>query len=257
MAGTRPRTQQEILNSFNHNCDYLYRSCRAFDAGMENEAIRLSSTLRTLLHQTNKSNSILNQMNKLRSLNYVDSGIRKNILIQTLNQNATPGFKYNFHPIDTGLVIPGFMNNEYKFVAPLVKNRFPPADPKYNCVVPVRSYSEWWEDKFIEVSNGNTFSRKDIVLALANKEGGNHLDPEIEVKFDQLYHDNLDMFGSTNDAPLESAMPNIAYATVRQITFELMATFDENLGTNLLERTHKNMERPLVTFMPMMTLYAK
>ena len=254
MPGKRSRTPEEINNSFNHQCDYLYRSCRAFDAGQENEALRLSTTLRVLLHQTPKSNSLLNQMGKLRTLDYVDSGVRRDLFTKIVNQDASPGFVYNYKPADTGLVISSFIGNEFKFIAPLVKNRFNPNDPKFHCIVPTRKYSEWWEDKFIEVSNDHSFSRKDIVLALANKEGGAHLDPDIEAKFDDLFRDSMGMWGGSDNIEFQSVKPNIAYATVRQIAYEIMATFDDNLGTNLIEKTHHQSERPPIFAMPMITI---
>lgn len=132
-----------------------------------------------------------------------------------------------------------------------------PNDPRYNCIAPTRNYKEWWEDKFIEVSNNNVFSRKDIVLALANKEGGTHLDPDIEVKFDQLYKDSLGQEGATGNAKLQPVKPNIAYATVRQIAYEVMATFDDHLGTDLISKTQKKNERPSWFAMPHFTVYEK
>ncbi len=255
MSGKRPRSADEIKNSFNHQCDYLYRSCRAFDAGQENEALRLSTTLRVLLHQTPKSNSLLNQMNLLTSLAYVDSGARRASLIQVLNQQAPAGMVYNFDIADTLLVFSSVIGDEIKFIAPLMRSRFVTADPKHAAVVPTRSYKDWWEDRFMEVTNGHAFSRKDIVLALANKEGGTHLDPDIEIKFDDLYQDNLGTEAGTDSIPFQKVKPNIAYATVRQIAYEVMATFDDHFGTDLIEKTQKSSDRPAWFAVPRMTVY--
>jgi hypothetical protein len=71
------------------------------------------------------------------------------------------------------------------------------------------------------VPSGTTFSRKEFVLALANKEGGAHVDPEIPEKWALMTRDHaFDPFVSV--LPTGQAIPfeNVHLALVRQVTFE-------------------------------------
>ena len=45
------------------------------------------------------------------------------------------------------------------------------------------SFTRWWEEVVIRDRTGQVFSRKDLVLALANKEGGAHVDPLLDDRY--------------------------------------------------------------------------
>ena len=90
----------------------------------------------------------------------------------------------------------------------------------------------------------NTFSRRDIVLNMANKEGGAHIDP----KLDEAYA-NLPKFNSLawkiHTEGQEKDMGNPVPPSIRQITHEFIKTLedeiidlflDKKLVLNLFER---------------------
>jgi hypothetical protein len=71
------------------------------------------------------------------------------------------------------------------------------------------------------------FSRKDFVLALANQEGGAHVDPQIKEAYDKIANSNSMGWtykqGDAPEVPLENPVP---YA-VRQISYEVIESVQQ------------------------------
>lgn len=86
------------------------------------------------------------------------------------------------------------------------------------------SFNDWWERPVILDSNNAEFSRKDLVLALTNKDGGAYID-RLNEKTHALVHSNSAGFVQIG-APDEAAepIPTPIYASVRTISEELLLT---------------------------------
>jgi hypothetical protein len=145
------------IDHLNVQIRYLKDSCESFDKGFEGEAMRLAVSARVLVHDTTKSNSVLQQLG-LKSIPFLSSA-------QPYNPN-------NLLPHHGLLQLSLGPNVSYH--APL-GNR-PPNIFRW---IP---FDEWWTETVFDDLHGNQLSRKDIVLELANKEGGAHVDPEINAK---------------------------------------------------------------------------
>ena len=69
-------------------------------------------------------------------------------------------------------------------------------------------------------SDGTLFCRKEFVLALANQEGGAHVDPQIKAAYDKLANSNSMGWtykeGDSPEIPLSNPVP----FAVRQISYE-------------------------------------
>ena len=78
----------------------------------------------------------------------------------------------------------------------------------------------------------NEFSRRDIVLSLANKEGGAHVDHTIDEAYNNLRRNNaqgwMTVDGAGRETPAEDNVP----ATMRQIAYEILRTLDSNYRCN-------------------------
>jgi hypothetical protein len=81
-------------------------------------------------------------------------------------------------------------------------------------------FGQWWEGIVISDSNRNVFCRKDLVLSAANKDGGAHIDPQIDEKYFDLANASTFgwEFGSTNR---KSAFNNPILQSIRQIAYEI------------------------------------
>jgi hypothetical protein len=57
-------------------------------------------------------------------------------------------------------------------------------------VGPPVAFDAWWLPKVPQDAEGNPFSRKNFVRALANPDGGAHVDPELNAAYAALTKNN-------------------------------------------------------------------
>jgi hypothetical protein len=159
------RSIDNLISLGEENLNFLKNSLTSFYKGERYEIKRISSVIRTFVHQTNSSHSLLNQIqnhpdNKYtQKLKIFDNGIfPKNLLI--------PGSIY------LGVTIPIIPLNISQ--EEFLKN-----------FKHLNSIQDWWEKVILMCTNTEKpfWSRKDLVLKYANKEGGSHVDPKIPKDF--------------------------------------------------------------------------
>jgi hypothetical protein len=214
---TRPRIRAELVEILREQIGFLEVSCNAFDAEFEAEGKRIAATLRLLLHDTDRSISLLTLLGVKHGMKYVDTVEKtnpKNLLITTnyLLYRVTPtGGKYK--PI----LGDGPMGLNLK--------------PRY--------FNNWWG---IEVHKENEISwcRKDFILTLANKEGGSHVDPEVLLEYDRVKNGgnqvfmreerNVDEASELASIALKPFPGNMALVGARQVAFEVLETLKNNWG---------------------------
>ena len=87
-------------------------------------------------------------------------------------------------------------------------------------------FTGWWKRPVAKDSSGRFWSREDLVLAVANKDGGAHVDQELPEDYSALTRGNS--FGAT--AHLGSAVtkpaPDPVPACVRQIAYETVESLE-------------------------------
>ena len=93
-----PQTHSELLSALRTQIAFLRRSSAAFDAGQQDEAIRLATHVRILVHQTTSSHALLAQLGLLESLAFVDTAIDSSVKREIgpqgrilLRQTMSPG----------------------------------------------------------------------------------------------------------------------------------------------------------------------
>lgn len=217
-----PRTREQLLELFEEQVGFLELSNEAFDAGRLAESKRLAATLRVLFHHTadkgGPSHALVNQLGLRDKLTWVDTAGMPdpNNLIQT------------FGLVQMGINIEGG-KGEPLFRAPL-DDRPPRPILTRAGSLPRGSrvhFDGWWNDPVTKDSDGRLFSRKDFVLALANKEGGAHVDPQIKESYDKIANSNSMGWtykeGDADEIPLSNPVP---YA-VRQISYEVVESVEQ------------------------------
>lgn len=94
-------------------------------------------------------------------------------------------------------------------------------------------FHRWWNDPVL-AARGQYWTRKDLVLALANQEGGTHVDPKPKQKWIDLK--NVGIGFTTMDVAGDTIpLSNPAVPSVRQIAFEVEVTLHEQLRDLLAE----------------------
>jgi hypothetical protein len=83
-------------------------------------------------------------------------------------------------------------------------------------------FDMWWGRIVIADKKGNTFNRRGLILAVANKDGGAHVDPGLDAAFAQLSrYSSLEWkFYSSNG--IEKDFTNPELSSIRQITHEVL-----------------------------------
>lgn len=196
------QSQEELLTQLKEQLMFLNLSCEAFDVGNIVEAKRIAVILRILLHDNRTCKSLLGQLN-LKNFLFLSSanGTNKdNILTQPclLILKVGPDGSYYDVPFE---------------------NR----PPHQFCWI---GFDDWWNQSVIMDNKRRTISRKNLVLYIADQDGGAHVDPGLDPTYFDLIRQNSTAWLNGSGNPMG---PNPAYLSVRQISHELRRTL-ENRG---------------------------
>ena len=176
--------------------EYLRRSCELYDAGHLDEAVRLAVVIRNLVHDTEKSKSLLLQMRIKEQVKLVTSfGLSEKL----------PG---NFQPVS---ILPLFVSSAEGGTSAPFHLPIPPI---------LITVKEWWEE--VVWMQKSTLTRKKIILDTAHKEGGSHVQtvaPEIIQELRQ----GLSQVSSLKINGVEVGTPeNYHLILIRQFAYELL-----------------------------------
>ncbi|MFD8249670.1 hypothetical protein [Nocardia sp. NPDC059691] len=177
-------------------------ACTAFDAGEQEQALNIGIRLRTLFHQTPKSTSLMTHLGadapKKIHATKRHHGDWKDFLTIELTPLTAP-------PVRT---------------SPLLGQ----------AILERVSIENWWTGQPVFVHNGTTFSRRKIVLAMVNKDGGAHVD-ELE-QFYVALQEGLSFIGITGNFTFDAPAPypqgqviypdNGHYSLLRQFGHEVL-----------------------------------
>jgi hypothetical protein len=192
-------SRRELLSHLEEQRSFLARSSAAYDSGFEDEAKRLTLTIRVLLHDTAQSQSLLTQLQIKNSLRYTDSADP----INPANLLPTPGLV--MMQMTTGV--------GGRYIAPL-ENLSP------NRQGNVKQFRPWWEDPVTKIGD-DTHARRDYVLTVANKEGGGHVDPALNQAWVDLTRNNAVGWQYFEESPAGRTETDfegdLGLASVRQI----------------------------------------
>ena len=84
-------------------------------------------------------------------------------------------------------------------------------------------FKQWWDEPVSKDRAGNLWSRKDHVRTLANKEGGAHVDPNLDPAYEALVSANgFGMQFLTPEGDCLDFAGDPAAASVRQIAHEFL-----------------------------------
>lgn len=142
-------SSQNFVEQLKRQIIFLGNSVSLYDSGCGEEAIRMATTIRILFHDTNASTSLLKHL-----------GIKETIRIPTTAISVEPE---SVREIDFGELMGGMIFSQDLEYTPIQKE------------VSTISALDWWGQP-VFVRNGNLISRRQIVLAVAHKDGGTHVD---------------------------------------------------------------------------------
>lgn len=197
------QTDSDYVHHLEEQVQFLKNSCSSFDSGFKGEAKRIATTIRVLVHDTNRSTSLLSQLNS------------KNIYFYNT------AFPYNPMNLLTHLglisLVTGPSGGEYK---PFLDGG-PPVTNKWV------TFNTWWTKEKVLVDNKrNEFTRKELVLTCSNQDGGAHVDSKLNKQYADLNRENTMGWIHVTDGN-KSPILNPHLTSVRQIGYELLRTLKE------------------------------
>ena len=200
------RSAKELAAFLDEQVSFLIASSAAFDAGFEGEIKRLAVSVRVLVHDTSQSTSLMTLTDR-KGAKFCDSAdpydennlLSHSSLVQI--HIGSKGSKPMAH-LDDG--------NATKDV----------------------DFETWWNGIVLVDGQKNEFSRRDIVLSLANKEGGAHVDHKIDAAFNNLRNNNSQGWVVVDENGRQLPADDNVPATMRQIAHEVLKTLDRNYKCN-------------------------
>lgn len=206
----------DLENHLKEQVAFLQRSAKAFDQGYLVEAKRIAVIVRLLVHDTTSSKSLLGLLN-LKKIRFLAT---------------SPEYDENTKDIGS-----------FNGLALLEMNTAEGARFIPRCSIPVKSpqphtwkeFDGWWHKTVIKDAKNQEFSRKKLVLALANKEGGAHVDPELDVDYAALSRDNS-MGWYYEAANKKGPVEDIELASCRQIAHEILESL-KRVRPDLFKKT--------------------
>lgn len=194
---------------------FIVNACKMYDQGELIYAKQIATHIRILVHDTKFSTSLLKLLNRKESMKFCSTA--------TFPKN--PIFHISF-------ISPINIRRDDKIINTFVPN-FNETSPGEN--------KKWvdfntWYNHNVLVSKPNYFSRKDMILYLSNKDGGAHIDPNIEERYYEITKGLKSFLYSSavslTEDPYHKGEPylNLYFASVRQIAHELILSIRKEFG---------------------------
>jgi hypothetical protein len=197
------RPKEEIEKELKDQIDLMKISCKAYDEGLKAAAKHLALNLRILLHHHRNSNTLLYQLGLL-SIQFFDSAgpVNPNNLLSTCN-----------------LIVTRLGSDGAEYMAAVQAGGGP---------FPGRwlRFQDWWENIVILDNKQQRFNRKELVLHVADTDGGAHVDPELDKAYWEL--SRLNSLGWVfNNGGGTIPLNDPVLPCIRQITHEVFMTLEK------------------------------
>lgn len=202
------QSREELEDHLRDQLSFLRSSATAFDAGNQSEAKRLATVLRILLHNREPhSHALLVQLSVRHVWSWLDTAgpLEPHNLLSSHRLVATKLM------LDAGGGTIGSYEAMLGDYAPT---------PGRGARIPFKT---WWRSTVMRDSSREEFSRFDLVAALANQDGGAHVDPKLREAYHRLSRSNSLGWLAVHpdgDRPLGNPVP----PSIRQIAYEVDTT---------------------------------
>ncbi len=203
-----PRSRDDLKRELKEQIGLLRTTCRLYDDGDESAAKLISLTLRLLLHDAGRSRALLSQLD-LRDGRYLDTAGPLNA------SNCFSECRFLFTRVSVSA--DGGASIRYM---PTVADP-PPGQPRNRI-----AFTQWWCNPVLSDKHRRSFSRCDLVMNVANTDGGAHVDPALNAQYAELSRANAMGWSLTGGDVVVAFAERPELACMRQIAFEVLATFE-------------------------------
>lgn len=192
------KTVTDYQKHLQQQLDYIKRSADLYDQGHHNEAARIAVSLRVLLHDTRSSVSLLTHLGAKSSIKLASKTSDDTAIL------AKPGIK-------------GFLKTSMVIIQ--IGKCLPDLSPA-DRFVDVST----WLDECIIAFPPNQVSRSQVMLWVANKDGGAHVDSTVPPEYEWLKEDGA--IGSLEFGGELTGIPDAPYTILRTMASEILESPD-------------------------------
>jgi hypothetical protein len=177
---------------------FLQRSCETYDQGHSDEAIRIAVSIRILIHDTPKSTSLLRHLNALN--------------------------------IQLSSTVPNVDRSKAILQSSMGRIRITSAETTWaaytdqDAIEAQLSVSDWW-NQIVFTMGAVQATRKALVLAAANKDGGAHVDSALAPEYETLMttgERGFFLYSPTSEMHNFQPIMDAHLVYIRQMGFELL-----------------------------------
>jgi len=193
-------SREDLDRCFNNQLKLLLHYINEYDKGERYFSRPISGIIRLLVHDKGGAKSILSQVG------------RKEIMFYDTSFPVCEKSEVSYSGITT---IAYSKNNEFMYVAPLDRDGVGP--------IKMVDFISWWRSEIFIDARGNHITREDLVLSMAEQDGGVHKDSGLNQPYADLSRNNSMRWvieNGVSSAPLYG----VEEAAVRQIAHELLKT---------------------------------
>jgi hypothetical protein len=192
------QSHEALKRHLDEHIGFLKTSAKLYDKGATAEAKRLAVSIRVLVHDTQASKSLLGQL-----------GMKGQQFVDTASERPRS-------------VITSYAGLVGMLLTAGASEYMPHLDGVASKLV---SFEQWWATPVIIDFKQREINRKRLILAVANQDGGAHVDPELDDIYADLSHSNSmsRMYSSGNSW---QPLVGVEHASVRQVAHEMLRTLD-------------------------------
>jgi len=196
MAIDPERAKQKLREQL----DFIQTACQAFDGGKQSHTINIATYARIIFHETRTSVPLLKHLNAPQTdvLTTVEAPVPGAIF-------SSSGLSWMKFSLPTGTAV-------YTSIG----------QTPWSCFVPAQI---WWNQSIYLLDSGSSVTRKDLVLMAANKDGGAHVDADLDPKYEAIMRGLVMVTTFVPGKGLHSRRVGDSHLTdLRQIGYELLSS---------------------------------
>ena len=183
----------------------LQNSCKSYDSGLDAIGKHIALSLRVLLHHHGQSRSLLEQLG-MRQIDFYDTAGA----IDPAEMAPKCGLVMHIVSTDQGRYIPRVNG---------------PPNPNHQ--IRKIPFEQWWQEPVLK-TKADILSRCDLVLNVADTDGGAHVDPELESAYMNLSRKNSLGWRFIRGDIDKTFKGRPELACMRQIAEEVLKTLQES-----------------------------
>ena len=198
--------QVDFQAALRRQIGFLDRSCRSFDDGFHDEAIRIAQCVRVMMHDTKNQTFVLTRL-----------GAKNIVLTSTCLDIAS--MLRDPKSLAFGRR-PQTFNGMGRFtIGPHGARYFPKlGDGMFRYQLPVHA---WWTQTVFVLDPETWVCRKEVVLSAADKDGGAHVDRSLTPQYQRLIESG-DLGYFTDESGAQRPISGHHYVALRQMGHELL-----------------------------------